>query len=73
MMIRQGDPPLYQEELVHSDLTLHIGGLIAHIKLEGGAGVKSELNICLYCHSWLSSLTVSAGFLCQGMLQTVYC
>lgn len=66
MLVRQGDPPTYQEELVHGELSQHIADLIARIKLGGGAGVKSELNFCLYCHSHLSSLSVAAGFVREG-------
>lgn len=67
MTIRQGDPPVYQEELVHGELTQHIADLIARIKMGGGAGVRSELNFCLYCHSCLSSLSVPAGYMRAGM------
>lgn len=67
MTIRRGDPPIYQEELVHGELTQHIADLIARIKIGGGAGVKSELNFCLYCRTRLSSLSVPAGFVRQGM------
>jgi hypothetical protein len=62
MTICQGDPPVYREQVVHAELTQHIADLIAHIKLGGGAGLKSELNFCLYCHTHLSSLSVPAGF-----------
>ncbi|QRV72064.1 Transposase family Tnp2 protein [Ceratobasidium sp. AG-Ba] len=65
MTVRRGDPPVYREELVHGDLTQHIADLIARIKMGGGAGVKSESNFCLYCHSRLSSLSVPTGFVRQ--------
>jgi hypothetical protein len=67
MTIRQGDPPVYREELVHGELSQHIADLIACIKMGGGAGVKSELNFCLYCHSRLSSISVPLGFRREGM------
>jgi hypothetical protein len=66
MTIRQGDPPVYQEELVHGELSQHIADLIARIKMGGGAGVRSELNFCLYCHSHLSSISVPLGFRREG-------
>jgi hypothetical protein len=67
MSVRRGDPPIYQEELVHGELSQHIADLIARIKMGGGASVKSELNFCLYCHSRLSSISVPAGYIRQGM------
>jgi hypothetical protein len=67
MIVRKSDPPVYQEELVHGELTYHIADLIARIKLGGGAGIKSELNFCLYCHTRLSSLSVSTGYVREGM------
>lgn len=67
MTVRRGDPPVYQEELVHGELTQHIADLIARIKMGGGAGIKSELNFCLYCHSRLSSISVPFGFQREGM------
>jgi hypothetical protein len=67
MLVRQGNPPVYEETVVHGELSQHIADLITHIKLGGGAGVKSELNFCLYCHAKLSSLAVPAGFVCEGM------
>lgn len=66
MTVRRGDPPVYQEELVHGELTQQIADLIARIKMGGGAGVKSELNFCLYCHSRLSSILVPFGFQREG-------
>ncbi|KAB5590187.1 Protein CSF1 [Ceratobasidium theobromae] len=51
---------------VYGELTQHIADLIAHIKMGGGAGVKSELNFCLYCHTQLSSLSMQAGFQCNN-------
>ncbi|QRV74708.1 Transposase family Tnp2 protein [Ceratobasidium sp. AG-Ba] len=65
MNVRRGDPPVYQEELVHCELTQHIADLIARIKMGGGAGVRSERNFCLYCHGQLSTLSVPAGFIRQ--------
>lgn len=62
MIVRRGDPPVYEEEVVHGELTQQIADLIARIKMGGGAGVKSELNFCLYCHSRLSSISVPFGF-----------
>jgi hypothetical protein len=66
MTVRPGDPPVYREEVVHDEPTQHIANLIVRIKMGGGAGVRSELNFCLYCHTRLSSLSVSVGYLCQG-------
>jgi hypothetical protein len=66
MTVRKGDPPVYQEVVVHAELTQHIADLIARIKMGGGAGVKSELNFCLYCRARLSSLSVPAGYVRQG-------
>ncbi|QRW12956.1 hypothetical protein RhiLY_11955 [Ceratobasidium sp. AG-Ba] len=63
MTVRRGDPPVYQDEVVHGELSQHIADLIARIKMGGGAGLKSELNFCLYCHSQLSSLSVPAGYM----------
>ncbi|KAF8597086.1 hypothetical protein BDV93DRAFT_411443, partial [Ceratobasidium sp. AG-I] len=54
---------LKQVELVHGELSQHIADLIARIKMGGGAGVKSEHNFCLYCHSRLSSLSVPSGYM----------
>ncbi|QRV98832.1 Transposase family tnp2 [Ceratobasidium sp. AG-Ba] len=68
MSVRKGNPPIYQDELVHADLTQHIADLIARIKMGGGAGIKSELNFCLYCHGKLSALSVAAGFTRQDFL-----
>ncbi|QRW07944.1 Transposase family tnp2 [Ceratobasidium sp. AG-Ba] len=62
MLVRQGDPPIFREEIVHGDLSIHIADLMARIKMGGGAGLKSELNFCLYCHMRLSSLSVPAGY-----------
>ena len=67
MTIRQGNPPVYREQRVHAELTQHIADLMARIKMGGGAGLKSELNFCLYCRSRLSSLSVPAGFRREGM------
>ncbi|QRV78718.1 Transposase family Tnp2 protein [Ceratobasidium sp. AG-Ba] len=66
MIVRKGDPPVYQEEVVHGDLTQHIADLMARIKMGGGAGLKSELNFCLYCRMRLSHLSVSAGYMRQN-------
>jgi hypothetical protein len=66
MSIREGDPPVYREEVVHAQLDFHIADLIARIKMGGGAGVKSERNFCLYCHTHLSALSTPAGFTRQG-------
>ncbi|QRV94937.1 Transposase family tnp2 [Ceratobasidium sp. AG-Ba] len=61
-----GNPPVYEEQLVHGELSQHIADLVARIKMGGGAGLKSELNFCLYCHSRLSSLSVPAGYMRDG-------
>ncbi|QRV91932.1 Transposase family tnp2 [Ceratobasidium sp. AG-Ba] len=63
MNVRCGDPPIYEEKLVHGELSQHIADLIARIKIGGRAGLKSELNFCLYCHCRLSSLSVQAGYM----------
>ncbi|KAG8705691.1 hypothetical protein FRC08_001512 [Ceratobasidium sp. 394] len=34
----------------------------------GGAGIKSELNFCLYCLCRLSSLSVPAGYMREGFM-----
>ncbi|QRV95522.1 Transposase family tnp2 [Ceratobasidium sp. AG-Ba] len=62
MVVRQGHPPILREEIVHANLNQHIADLMACIKMGGGAGLKSELNFCLYCHMRLSSLSVPAGY-----------
>ncbi|QRV79852.1 Transposase family tnp2 [Ceratobasidium sp. AG-Ba] len=62
MLVRQGIPAVYHDELVHGELTQQIADLMACIKMCGGAGVKSEHNFCLYCHSRLLSLSVVEGF-----------
>ncbi|QRV93059.1 Transposase family tnp2 [Ceratobasidium sp. AG-Ba] len=62
MVVRQGNPPIAREEIVHANLNQHIADLMARIKMGGGAGLKSELNFCLYCHMHLSSLSVPAGY-----------
>jgi hypothetical protein len=66
MIVRQGNPPIYREEVVHVELTQHIADLIARIKMGGGAGVKSDKNFCLYCHTRLSALSVPDGYVRQG-------
>ncbi|QRW10162.1 Transposase family tnp2 [Ceratobasidium sp. AG-Ba] len=63
MSVRRGDPPVYEEKIVHGELSQHLADLMARIKMGGGAGLKSELNFCLYCHSRLSSLSVPAGYI----------
>ncbi|QRV94930.1 Transposase family Tnp2 protein [Ceratobasidium sp. AG-Ba] len=68
MIVRKGDPPVYEEEIVHGDLTQHIADLIARIKMGGGAGLRSELNFCLHCHTRLSSLSVPAGYMRQNFV-----
>ncbi|EUC58849.1 transposase family Tnp2 protein, partial [Rhizoctonia solani AG-3 Rhs1AP] len=68
MTIREGDPPVYREEVVHATITQHIADLIARIKIGGGAGVKSEKNFCLYCHTRLSALSVPDGYRRQGFV-----
>ncbi|CCO36529.1 hypothetical protein BN14_10667 [Rhizoctonia solani AG-1 IB] len=68
MSIREGDPPVYREEVVHAQLDFHIADLIARIKMGGGAGVKSERNFCLYCHTHLSALSTPAGFTRQDFV-----
>ncbi|KAG9101105.1 hypothetical protein FS749_010288 [Ceratobasidium sp. UAMH 11750] len=65
MTVRRGDPPVYQEEIVHGELAQHIADLIARIEMGGGAGLRSELNFCLYCHMRLSCLSVPAGYMRQ--------
>jgi hypothetical protein len=64
--VRTGDPPVYEDRFVHADLCHHIADLVARIKLGGGAGVASEANFCLYCHTQLSSLSVPQGFIRAG-------
>ena len=65
--VREGeDPPIYQDRVVYGDLSLHIADLIARIKIGGGAGLRSELNFCLYCRARLSSLSVPAGYIRDG-------
>ncbi|QRV80055.1 Transposase family tnp2 [Ceratobasidium sp. AG-Ba] len=66
MNVRQGNPGIFREEVVHGELSLHIADLMARIKMGGGAGLKSELNFCLYCHMHLSSLSVPAGYSRRG-------
>ncbi|QRW22084.1 Transposase family tnp2 [Rhizoctonia solani] len=66
MLVRRGDPPVYEEEVVYGELTQHIADLIARIKMGEGAGVKSEANFCLYCRSHLSNLSVLEGYMRQG-------
>ncbi|CAE6410562.1 unnamed protein product [Rhizoctonia solani] len=62
--IREGnDPPVFRDRVVHAELSQHIADLIARIKMGGGAGLRSELNFCLYCRARLSSLSVPAGFI----------
>lgn len=60
--VRKGDPPEYENCMVHAHLSQHIADLMARIKLGGGAGVASELNFCLYCRTRLSSISVPTGF-----------
>jgi hypothetical protein len=69
MLVRHGDPAVYEETVIHGELSQHIADLIARIKMGGGAGVKSEMNFCLHCHTRLSSLSVAAGFICEGECQ----
>jgi hypothetical protein len=66
MTVRQGNPPIFREEVVHAELTQHIADLIARIKMGGGAGIKSELNFCLYCHMRLSALSMPDGYVREG-------
>jgi hypothetical protein len=66
MTIHQGNPPIFREEVVHAELTQHIADLIARIKMGGGAGIKSELNFCLYCHMRLSALSMPDGYVREG-------
>ncbi|QRW11426.1 Transposase family tnp2 [Ceratobasidium sp. AG-Ba] len=68
MIVWRGDPPVYEEEMVHGDLAQHIADLIARIKMGGGAGLRSELNFCLHCHMRLSSLSVPAGYMRQNFV-----
>ncbi|CAE6441956.1 unnamed protein product [Rhizoctonia solani] len=35
MIVRQGDPPTYKEEVVYGKLSQHISDLIARIKMGG--------------------------------------
>lgn len=67
MTVRHGDPSRFSEQRVYAELTQHIADLIARIKMGGGAGVRSELNFCLYCRARLSSLSVPAGYIRRGM------
>jgi hypothetical protein len=62
MTICQGNSSVFQEEVVHAELTQHIADLIARIKMGRGAGIKSKLNFCLYCHMRLSALSVPEGY-----------
>jgi hypothetical protein len=62
MTIRQGNSSIFREEVVHAELTQHIADLITRIKMGGGAGIKSELNFCLYCYMQLSALSVPDGY-----------
>ncbi|KAF8599161.1 hypothetical protein BDV93DRAFT_511869 [Ceratobasidium sp. AG-I] len=71
LQLKQGDPPIYQEELVHGELSQHNADLIACIKMGGGAGVKLELNFCLYCRTGLLSLSVPTGSVRQQCLQSI--
>ncbi|EUC61398.1 hypothetical protein RSOL_392940 [Rhizoctonia solani AG-3 Rhs1AP] len=67
MTVQHGeDAPIYQDEVVHTELSMHIANLIAHIKVGGGSGLRSELNFCLYCRTRLS-LSVPAGYTCQEL------
>ncbi|QRV96270.1 Transposase family tnp2 [Ceratobasidium sp. AG-Ba] len=66
MTVWRGDPPIYEEQTVHAELSQHIADLIARIKMGGGASLKSEVNFCLYCHSRLSSLSVATGYIREG-------
>lgn len=66
MTIRTGEPAQYHREWVYARLCYHIADLIARIKLGGGAGVASEQNFCLHCHTPLSALAVPAGFRRRG-------
>ncbi|EUC54763.1 transposase family Tnp2 protein, partial [Rhizoctonia solani AG-3 Rhs1AP] len=66
MTVRWGSPAVYQEEVVHAELTQHIADLIARIKMGGGAGIRSERNFCLYCHMQLSALSMPDGYLRQN-------
>lgn len=66
MLVHQDDLLMYQEELVPGELSQHITDLIAHIKMGGGTGIRSELNFCLYCHCHLSSLLAAAGSVGKG-------
>lgn len=66
MNVRRGDPPRFSDQLVHTELTQHIADLIARIKMGGGAGIRLELNFCLYCRARLSSISVPAGYMRRG-------
>jgi hypothetical protein len=66
MVVRQGNPSIYQEEVVHVELIQHIANLIARIKMGRGTGVKSDKNFCLYCHTQLSALSVPDRYFHQG-------
>jgi hypothetical protein len=70
MRVRKGDPPQYEQCIVHADLHYHIADLIARIKLGGGAGVTSEANFCLYCRTRLSAISMPAGFKRRGAYST---
>lgn len=62
---------MYPEELVHCELMQQIAKSIAHVEMGGGAGVKSELNFCLYCHSRLLLLPVLFRFRWEGNYRTI--
>ncbi|CEL55034.1 LPS-assembly protein [Rhizoctonia solani AG-1 IB] len=67
--VREGvQPPVYRDRKIYAELSQHIADLIARIKMGGGAGVRSELNFCLYCRARLSSLSVPAGYIRQSLL-----
>ncbi|KDN42594.1 hypothetical protein RSAG8_06737, partial [Rhizoctonia solani AG-8 WAC10335] len=61
------DATVYRDQVVYAELSQHIADLIACIKVGGAAGLKSELNFCLYCRTRLSSLSVPAGFIRQEL------
>ncbi|CUA74382.1 UvrD/REP helicase [Rhizoctonia solani] len=68
MKVRRGNPAVYREEVVHGELTQQIADLIARIKIGGGAGIRSERNFCLYCHTRLSALSMPSGYIREGFL-----
>ncbi|EUC58792.1 transposase family Tnp2 protein [Rhizoctonia solani AG-3 Rhs1AP] len=70
MNVRQGgdgDAAIYEDQIVYGQLSQHIADLIACIKLGGAAGLRSELNFCLYCRARLSLLSVPARYIREDL------